>query len=129
MSHDHPQLQGLGSAPRDTGKYKVFTERIAALKKMGLKEGGENRCCESTYLYLKTHCVPDTVLCTLCALSSILTTSEGGRGYCPHFADEEPETREVKDLPKGTQLILGWRQLLNPDLNGSNSYALWVRHA
>lgn len=46
------------------------------------------------------------VLCLFCALSPLIlpTTQEG---WCPHFANEELETREVRDLPKGTQLILG----------------------
>lgn len=116
------QLQGILGNTR-------FSPSILLLWKQWGKTKEERIGVVSPHICIWRHTVCRTVLCSLCALSSILTTSEGVRGYCPHFADEEPETREVKDLPKGTQLILGWRQLLNPDLNGSNSYAVWVRHA
>lgn len=66
MSHDHPQLQGLGSAPRDTGKYKVFTERIAALKKMGQGRRREQMLRVHIFVLEDTLCARHSAMLALC---------------------------------------------------------------
>lgn len=47
------------------------------------------------------------VLCLFSALSPSLPATQEGRYWCPHFAYEDPETREVRDPPEGPPLILG----------------------
>lgn len=117
---DHSQLQGR------LGNIRFLSDTLPLWKNWG-KEGGENREWKPIHLHLRACYVPDMVLCSFCALSPlILITAQAGGGCCLHFADEEPETREVRDLPKVTQHLCSgassWIQVLW-------SCALWVCHA
>lgn len=94
----HRQLQGR------LGNVSFLLGTLPLWKNWGKEEGG-NRYLKPVHLYLRTRYVPALVLCSFCALSPLILKTTQGGGGCPHFVDEEPQTREVRDLPKVTQLL------------------------